>query len=98
MNKDVEKAKELIAEAFNNVLTIESAAEAYYDLRRFVTKAFDIAVQDIIAEQQEEETEPDEQAEEIPDCKQCRRFFVCEGDRIVDHRASKTHCPDFIEK
>lgn len=68
MNKDIDTAKTQIAAAFNDALTVEAAAEMYYDLRHFVTKAFELTVANINDEQNEGSDVEDLPA--MPDCKQ----------------------------
>lgn len=97
-------AKESISEAFANEMSVTGVLELYYEIRRFATKAAERAVEDIIAEEEENKnTSPT--SEEIEkalcvykDCKECTRFFVCEGERIADHRVTGKPCELFEQK
>lgn len=97
-------AKESIAVAFNDEMSVAGVLELYYEIRRFATKAAELAVGDIIAEEKEEENtaptseEIEKELCEYKDCKECKRFFVCEGERIADHRVTGTPCELFEQK
>ncbi len=86
---NTDQIKTLIAAEFAPVQDIEAAVEIYYDLRRFLTKAFSFACADIAYEQEERAQQSSQ------DCLTCKGFIGCEGGKIIFHRSSGIPCEDF---